>query len=270
MSAAPACRLCGGPCVRLFERTVLARHTVGYHQCGACGLTQTGEPTWLDEAYAGAAIHPTDTGVLARNLGLRDTVATFLHLSGVGETPCLDYGAGHGIFVRLMRDAGFAFHWLDPMAENLLARGFEWHDALGRPFAVTAFEVLEHLVRPLDEFRRIAAWEAPFIVTSTELHPGAAPARDWPYLSVESGQHVSFYRADTLARLGAACGYPVVHAGPFVQLFARRPFPAWRWRLAVRLGRLAFPALRRMRRSLTVSDCEALRGAIRARGDGAR
>jgi hypothetical protein len=264
VSATIACRLCGGEAALLFERTLLGRHAAGYYQCRACGLTQTTEPTWLDEAYAGAAIHPTDTGVLARNLALRDTVATWLALSGVRDAPCLDWGAGYGIFVRLMRDAGFAFHWLDPMAENLLARGFEWRAGLGRPFAITAFEVLEHLVRPREAFAEIAALGAEVVITSTELHPGDAPARDWPYLSVESGQHVSFYRRDTLARLGAACGYPVLHAGPFVQLFARRPVPAATWAIATRLGRALFPIVRRARRSLTVADCERLRAALRA------
>jgi hypothetical protein len=262
MSAPPACRLCGGGTRTLFTRTVLARHRVAYHQCETCGLTQTDAPHWLEEAYA-SPIHPTDTGILARNLDARRVVATFLHLTGVGAQPCLDWAGGFGLFTRLMRDAGFAFLHHDPMAENLFARGFEWHDGADAPFVVTAFEVLEHFVRPLEAFGQIAAFGARYLITRTELHPGVAPAERWPYLSVESGQHVAFYRRDTLARLGAACGYPHVLAGPFYQLFARERPPAGRWGLAVRGRSVLYPLLRRARRPLTLDDCERLRRALR-------
>lgn len=263
MTATTACRLCGQPARLLFERTVLGRYPAGYYQCEACGLTQTATPTWLEEAYADA-LHPTDTGLLERNRLACRVAATFLHLCGVGDRPCLDYAAGYGVFVRLMRDAGFRFHWMDPYATNLFARGFEWRDDLGPPVACTAFEVLEHLVQPLEEFRRIASHGADWIITSTRLHPGPRPAQDWEYLSVESGQHVAFYRADTLRRLGQACGYPHVLAGPTWQVFARAPFPAWRWRAAERWNGLLFPAIRRLRPSLTLADCETLRRGLRS------
>lgn len=257
-----ACRLCGGVARPLFEKSILGRHRAWFHQCESCGLTQTDEPTWLTEAYS-EAVHATDTGILARNLGARRVVATFLHLSGVRGDPCLDYAGGYGIFTRLMRDAGFQFYWMDPYATNLVARGFEWRAELGAPRAVTLFEALEHFTRPLAEFRKIAAWGADWIISSTEIHPGAKPSHDWHYLSIESGQHVAFYRGDTLERLGRETGYPHVLAGPFFQIFARRPFPAWRWRAATRLGRFAYPFLRRLRPSLTVSDCGRLRALLR-------
>src|SRR5438128_9153739 len=119
MTARIPCRLCDGMAEFLFEKDVLARYRAGYFQCPSCGLTQTSDPTWLGEASR-EAIHPTDTGILARNLGCRNLVATFLWLMGVGDDPGLDYAAGYGIFVRLMRDAGFQFFWWDPYAQNLL------------------------------------------------------------------------------------------------------------------------------------------------------
>jgi len=262
MSPAMVCRICGGATESLFERTVLAKHRVCFHQCGSCGLTQTDDPTWLDEAYTDP-IHPTDTGVLARNLGARRVVATYLHLSGIRLEPCLDYAGGYGIFTRLMRDVGFEYFWMDPYATNMLARGFEWRPGPATPRVVTAFEVLEHLARPLEEFRRIAELGADWIITSTELHPGPRPDPDWHYLSVESGQHVAFYRRDTLERLGRETGYPHVTAGPFFQIFARKPFPAWKWQAAVRLGAFAFPIMKKLRPSLTVSDCESIRSRLR-------
>ena len=252
------CRLCGGAASLRFEKIVLGKHRVGYHHCEACGLTQTDEPHWLVEAYRDA-IHPGDTGLLARNARLCAVTAVFLHLSGVRGEPCLDYAGGWGVFTRLMRDAGFQFHWLDPHAQNLFAPGFEWRDDLGRPMACTAFEVLEHFVRPLEEFRRLAAFGADYLVTSTEVPPTSPPSPDWWYLVPETGQHVAFYERRTLERLGRECGYPHAIIGPFHQVFAKQPFPAWRWRAAERLGRLLFPLVRSRRPSLTMSDSERLR-----------
>jgi hypothetical protein len=262
MNAVTPCRLCGRSAALRFERVVLDRHRVGFYECGECGLVQTSEPTWLEEAYT-HAIHPTDTGILARNLGARRIVATFLELAEAGNRPCLDYAGGYGIFVRLMRDVGFPFYWWDPFAQNLLAPGWEWATTHGRPFACTAFEVLEHFVHPREEFEKIAAFGAEYVITSTELAPEPGPPSDWQYLSVESGQHVSFYRPRTLERLGRECGYPHVHAGPYHQVFAREPFSAWRWRVAERLSPLLFTLVRKRRRSLTVADCESVRRTLR-------
>jgi hypothetical protein len=252
------CRLCAGEARFLFAKPLLVRHRARYYQCGACGLTQTQPPDWLDEAYADA-IHPTDTGLLSRNQYARRIVAVFLHLAGAGARPCLDWAGGYGVFTRLMRDCGFAFYTLDPHAENLFAKGFAWNSDRGTPFACTAFEVLEHLVRPSEGFAELAAYGAEFIVTGTQLHAGAAPVPDWPYLSPESGQHVAFYRPETLARLGRDHGYPYLVAGPYFQVFARRSFPAWHWRLATLRGAPLYALVRRLRRGLTEDDCEMLR-----------
>lgn len=258
MTAPLVCRLCGAEAPPLFEKTLLGRLRAGYFQCGTCGLTQTEEPSWLEEAYA-SPIAAADTGILARNLGARKLVASFLHLMGVRDGVGLDYAGGYGIFVRLMRDAGFSFYWSDPYATNLFARGFEWGPERGAPRVVTAFEVMEHWVRPLAEFRTVAALGPEWIITSTELHPGSSPSPDWHYLVPESGQHVAFYRPDTLARLGHDAGYPYVLAGRFFQIFARRPVPATRWRAALRLGAALYPLVRRLRPSLTLADSERLR-----------
>lgn len=252
------CRLCGGATEALFERVVLGRHLARYRRCTVCRLTQTQAPDWLDEAYA-SAIHPTDTGLLSRNVRACAIVATFLYLSRVGDRPVLDDAGGYGALTRLLRDSGFQAYWRDRQATNLFARGFEWRDDLGPPVAVTALEVLEHFVHPRDEFSRIGELGAEYIITSTEIHRGERPSPDWPYLAPASGQHVAFYRPETLRHLGAACGYPVVVAGPYYQIFSRRPFPSWRWRAAVRWGEPLHLLIRWLRPSLTVPDSEAQR-----------
>lgn len=256
-----ACRLCGTATHRIFTRELLGRHTVGYHQCMSCGLTQTDEPTWLAEAYT-TVIAAIDTGAIARNQVATSIVATFSQLAGIGDRPGLDFAGGHGVFVRLMRDRGFRFLWADRYAENVFARGFEWDARSGEPFVCTAFEVLEHFVRPVDGFADLAAYGAEYIITSTELHPGRQPAEDWFYLAPESGQHVAFYQARTLQRLGSQFGYPFVTAGPRYQLFARRPTPGWWWRIALRQNRLVERLAERSRKPLTDADSRELRTSL--------
>lgn len=263
MSGGLPCRVCGAEARPLFEKRVLRRHTARYHGCPACGFVQTQEPDWLDEAY-GEAISAVDTGVLARCLYQRRVLTVFLHLAGAGTAPCLDWAGGHGILTRLMRDVGFDFRWEDAYAANLFARGFERKPGVTAPFAVTAFEVLEHLVHPVETLRNIAALGPRFLITSTQLYAGAAPSADWRYLAPETGQHVAFYRRDTLARLARAAGFDEVRATPVLQLFSRGPAPSLAWRLATLPGAPLYPLLRRRLPPLTESDSERLRAERRA------
>lgn len=75
------------------------------------------------------------------------------------------------VFVRLMRDAGFDFLHYDPLCENIFAQGFE-AELTGRSgyTLVTAFEVFEHLVSPLDDIANMLKFGRS-IFFSTELHP---------------------------------------------------------------------------------------------------
>ena len=261
MTAMGICRLCGGACRLLFEQIVLGRHRGRYEQCGDCGLTQVSDPHWLAESYA-SALSDIDTGAMERNLYARRILSVFLHLAGAGTQPCLDWAGGWGTFTRLMRDVGFDFYWSDPYATNHFARGFEWPDDGRAPFACTAFEVLEHLVNPTEFFREIAARSPRYVVTSTELVIGSSPSPQWLYLAPETGQHVAFYRADTIAELGRRCGYGCQVVGPRLQLFARTPLPSWAWRLANLPGSPLWPVIRRLRPSLIERDSRMLRARI--------
>ncbi len=252
------CRVCRAASHRVFELTLVDRHRAGYYYCESCGFTQTERPMWLEEAYA-EPIHRSDTGVIERNLDAQGVVAVFTSLARIKDGLCVDYGGGYGVFTRLMRDIGVRFLHHDPLSQNLLARGFEWES--GRPVLCTALEVLEHFVDPVAEFSRINQMGPEFVIASTVVNAAEGPPDpDWWYLAPQSGQHVGFFQKRTLSLLGQENGFPHVLSGSMYHLFSRRPFPKWRWRVAVslgsrlfRLGPLLFRAVNR-RRSLTEPD----------------
>lgn len=194
-------RITGGPARHVFNATVLGRYDVGFHRCSDTGFLQTQKPYWLGEAYA-APINYSDTGILHRNLRFLPFVASFLHSFFPADSQFLDYAGGYGIFTRLMRDAGFDYFWDDPYTKNLCARGFEQSRMDGSVTALSAFEVLEHLVNPVEDVARILRVSRNAIV-STLLLPDPVPRPgDWWYYGLEHGQHVAFYTRKALEHLG--------------------------------------------------------------------
>jgi hypothetical protein len=237
------CRLCGAACNRVGEQRILDAHDVAYFLCPRCELLQTEMPYWLDEAYA-KAMTALDTGAVQRNqtaARLTELVATLAKISP--SAPALDYGGGHGVFVRMMRDRGFDFHWYDKFAENLYAAGFEG-SVDERHAVVTAFEVIEHLSDVRSDLERMFEPRPDHVLVGTVLHHGYQP--EWWYLMTESGQHVAFYTPRTLAWIGDVFGYDVI-AGSDYSLFRRKDLPLGAWR-----KRLLHEVLRRPLVSLDV------------------
>src|SRR5258706_1294471 len=181
-----ACRVCRQSTSWCFQHAVLGRYSVSYFQCSHCGLLQTEEPYWLQEAYS-SPIASADTGIAQRNWQLAARTSLLFYWL-YGRSGCfIDVAGGYGLFVRLMRDRGFDFYWQDPYAPNLFARGFEPPAASSNALycAATAFEVLEHLVDPLGFLRQtLAATSTRTVIFTTELFEGSAPQPDqwWYYV----------------------------------------------------------------------------------------
>jgi hypothetical protein len=170
-------------------------------------LLQTEEPYWLDEAYSDA-IAVADTGLVMRNFSLASKLAVLLNLRFESKGAYLDVAGGYGMLARLMRDFGFDYYWDDKYCQNLLARGFE-ADKSNRPFvAMTAFEVLEHVHDPLAFVRGVMEqYGCRTLIFSTELYDGAEPpGKDWWYYTFSTGQHISFYRRETIEMLAEKLG----------------------------------------------------------------
>lgn len=214
------CKICGSDSELAFEATVMGHYHGRFSRCRTCGFLQADNPDWLEAAYR-EPINLTDTGLVKRNLLLsRITAAIIFYLFDRNGT-FVDYGGGYGLFTRLMRDIGLNFYWLDPHAQNLLSRGFEYQPEKGPPQLLTAFEVFEHLADPLAEIEKMVLLSRN-ILFSTALLPQSMPRPDqWWYYGLEHGQHVSFYSPETLSRIASRFGLACVSAG-MVHLFTDR------------------------------------------------
>jgi hypothetical protein len=172
-----SCPICSGLMKPSFTAKVLNKHQASYEVCNACGFLRAHEPHWLDAAYS-SAIAAADTGLVARNTSLASKVAGALYwaMGERGEGQYLDAAGGYGMLTRLMRDLGFDFYWQDKYCDNLIARGFGYRAELGLCRAVTAMEVLEHLVDPAAFIEEtLAAAGAQTLLFTTELYEGAPP-----------------------------------------------------------------------------------------------
>lgn len=201
------CPICDSTVCDAFSATLLKKYEVRYRQCPECGLLQTENPYWLEEAY-GEAIALADTGLVMRNFSLASKLAILLYLHFNPKGAYLDIAGGYGLLARLMRDYGFDFYWDDKYCHNLLARGFE-ADKAAKPFtALTAVEVLEHVHDPLTFVQeQLDRHGCHSLIFTTELYKGKEPpGKDWWYYAFNSGQHISFYRQKTLKTLAERLG----------------------------------------------------------------
>ena len=165
----------------LFSTVLLQKHPTQYFQCLNCGYVQTEEPYWKEEAYK-ASINDSDTGMMMRSFWHRNIAATLIYFLFNQKGQLLDYGAGYGVFVRLMRDVGYDFYWQDKHTENLFAKGFEFPVSEKLTIELlTCFEAFEHFVEPGTELENLLSISRNILLSTEFIPEPTPPPGEWWY-----------------------------------------------------------------------------------------
>jgi hypothetical protein len=251
------CKICASTTNEIFKANILSKYDVAYYHCAACGFIQTEEPYWIDEAYR-LSITVSDTGGLLRSLVFADICSLLIYFLFDKNARYLDYAGGYGIFTRRMRDIGFDFYWQDKYSTNLIAKGFEYKEELGKVEAVTTFESFEHFIDPLKEIETMLSFSSNIIFT-TDLLPSPVPKpQEWYYYSLHHGQHISFYSYRTLEFIAFKYNLNYYSFGSLHLFTGKKIYPALVKLLLIlkRLGLFLF--VRKIMKSKTVADSNYL------------
>jgi len=256
------CKICQATATPAFTATILGKYEAVYFRCDSCGFMQTEEPHWLAESYA-SAINEIDLGPINRAMTGSRLIESIILSCFDKDAKFIDYGAGYGVLVRLMRDRGFDFYWQDRYCENLFAKHFVAEP--GETFELlTAFEVFEHLVDPLAEIETMLSYSNNLLF-STLLVPKRAPTAGWWYFGPEHGQHIAFYTVPALQIIARRFNLHLATNGAGTHLLSRKPVANRLFRFFVRetlASRTARWLLRRRMRkqSLLMDDFRAVSG----------
>lgn len=261
------CKICSSKTSLFGSAVLLNKHRVQYFQCNACGFLQTEEPHWLNEAYCEVIAH-TDVGLVSRNLTFSQVTQSLISVFFDSGGKFLDYGGGYGLLVRMMRDKGFDFYWYDKWCDNLFAKAFEASEAGTEAFElVTAFEVFEHLIHPLDEVREMLRFSKNILFSTALLPAQAPPLGEWPYYSLEQGQHVSFYTRSSLSALAKRLDANLYSDGRLLHLFTEKRISSFFFKLVSLYPMARILSCHRWRKSFLERDYEEAIKVLKVRSE---
>lgn len=247
------CKICLEESTPQFKSLILNKYNVQYYHCNNCNFIQTEDPYWISEAYK-QAIGTSDTGIIQRNLLFIKRVAAIIFIYFGKDANFLDYGAGYGLFVRMMRDIGFNFYWQDKYCNNLFADGFEFDLSMNNIELITAFECFEHFNNPIEDINQLMRTSRN-ILFSTEIFEGPPPSKDWWYYSFDEGQHIAFYSLKTLSYLARKYDLNLISNGKNFHLLTEKSFSNFNFKIILKLSHLgALPIIKLKMDSKTLSD----------------
>ena len=250
-----ACKICGQPTSTYGNAIVLNKYQACYLQCCSCGFVQVENPYWLTEAYADT-ITSGDLGLVARNLSNSKICRTLIPVFFEPNGRFLDYGGGYGLFVRMMRDTGFNFYLFDPLCQNLFAKRFVADPTSPQRYELlTAFEVFEHLVNPLQDIEQMLMFSSNILFSTWLLPPTHPRPSEWQYFGLDHGQHISFFTEKTLAVLAKKFNLHLHSCRRSLHLLSRKQLKhAWLFDGLADYRIASIISVLRKRPSLTPSD----------------
>lgn len=218
------CKICERPSPVWTKIQLLRKYDVQFYSCEFCGFIQTEEPYWLDEAYS-SVIAKSDIGLIGRNIKYSKLCSVLIPYIFKSFVSGLDFGGGNGMFVRMMRDLGFDFYWQDKFSPNQFADGFEFTE--GHEYSlVTAFELFEHLVNPLDEIAEMFGYADTIIFSTRILPQWKITPSTWWYFTPDTGQHISLYSRESLELIANKFGVHFSSNGVSLHVLSRRAIPS--------------------------------------------
>jgi hypothetical protein len=259
------CKICRSATEVAFTAKVLSKYDTTYFRCVSCGFMQTDDPHWLAEAYTSAVLD-IDLGPINRAIVGSRQIEGLILASFDRNASFVDYGGGHGVLVRLMRDRGFDFYWHDRYCENLFAKHFV--AKAGQRFELlTAFEVFEHLADPLAEIDSMLGYSGNLLFSTLLLQRSVQTAADWWYLAPEYGQHVAFYTVAALRVIAQRFGLHLSTDGTGLHLLSRKLISNRLFRFLVRDTHASHLTRRFLRhgmrkQSLLLDDFRAVSGFV--------
>ena len=225
------CPICGTEEKYIFSHDILNKYEVSYYKCPNCKFMNTEKPYWLNEAYS-SAINSYDTGIMGRNEAVRKMLFNLITLGYDTSAKFRDFGGGHGILTRMMRDWGLDYYWSDKYADNLFARGFEYQDGMTAELT-SAVEVFEHMDQPMQDISDMLKYsDSVFFTTipyTTVVGEEEVPDESWWYYGFHHGQHISFYSKYTLKWIAEYFGLNFYKIDGGDHLISKRRFSDLRW-----------------------------------------
>jgi hypothetical protein len=123
---------------------------------------------------------------------------------------------------------------------------------------LTAFEVFEHLVDPLDEIGIMLSHSENILFTTLLTPERITEASDWWYFAPDTGQHISLYSNRALREVAAKFGMNLYSDGRLIHLMTRSRISSTVFRVVVGDGKLTglvrFALRRRSRRTSLLED----------------
>ena len=226
------CRVCGGDSE--FAGRKFGKFSSRWYElrhCAACRFSFVADP-WTDfsliyseDYYRGKGVdpsvdyefelmHPDETIRVYEWAGLFRVISGLVSVDQ--ETRWLDFGCGNGGLVRHVREqvacdiVGFEEGHI---AERAKAAGLplisneQLEKSAGYFDVITAVEVLEHTVDPVETIRTIGRLLKPgglFFLTTGNARPFRGRLAQWSYVVPEI--HISFFEPETLARVMKKAG----------------------------------------------------------------